>query len=285
MNSRNRSEGWKYAKISGHQNESNITKKINSDKLFRENLEKRIILKSEIKIKSAAEGGLNEKNVEDVFGGKTRPKTDLKITLTDSNTINLSIKKSSGGQVYLIGVDRFINGFETQFKKEIPQSIKRSFQLFFAGAKDILEIIDNAKKNYNDKKKILKIEKYQKRKKRIVWSTFKKYDPHLSSAFIQWFKDNIADIFLFCFERGLSKNKEEWAEFIWFKNELKENKFDYIFKIKTLSIKIDKDIYKKMIVPGKSLGGTTIQLPFGSAQWHLGQIQFRHNLDLMKKIL
>ena len=40
-----------------------------------------------------------------------------------------------------------------------------------------------------------------------------------------------------------------------------------------------------MIVPGKTLGGTTIQLPFGFVQWHQGQIQFHHNLDLMRKIL
>ena len=113
MSSKSRSRGWKHAKISGHKNESDITKKINNDILFREKLEKKLFLKS--KIKSATEGGLKEKNVQDVFNGSTKSKTDIKILLVNREKINLSIKKSSGGQVYLIGVDRFINGFEIQF--------------------------------------------------------------------------------------------------------------------------------------------------------------------------
>ena len=139
MNSRNRSEGWKHAKISGHSNESGITNKINKDKLYREKLEKKLNLDSSIK--SANEGGLKEKNVQDVFGKSTKSKTDLKITLVNNKKINLSIKKSLGGQVYLIGVDRFINGFEIQFRCKVPQNIKRSFKLFFAGAEDTSKII------------------------------------------------------------------------------------------------------------------------------------------------
>ena len=54
MNSRNRSEGWKHAKISGHTNESVITSKINKNKLYKENLEKKLNLDSDIK--SANEG-------------------------------------------------------------------------------------------------------------------------------------------------------------------------------------------------------------------------------------
>ena len=41
---------------------------------------------------------------------------------------------------------------------------------------------------------------------------------------------------------------------------------------------------KEMIEPGQTRGGTTIKLPFGFVQWHQGQIQFHHNLDLIKKI-
>ena len=54
MNSRNRSEGWRHAKISGHTNESDIASKINKDKLYRENLEKKLSLDTDIK--SAIEG-------------------------------------------------------------------------------------------------------------------------------------------------------------------------------------------------------------------------------------
>ena len=283
MNSRNRSEGWKHAKISGHSNESDIANKIIKDKSYREKLEKKLNLDSSIK--SANEGGLKEKNVQDLFGRSTKSKTDLKITLMNDKKINLSIKKSLAGQVYLIGVDRFINGFEIQFRCKVPQNIKRSFKLFFAGAEDASKIIENTKLKMIIEKKKKKIKEYEIRKKRITWITLQEYDLELSNAFIKWFKDNINNIFLFCFERGLSKNKSEWADFVWYKNELEENSFDAIFNIKRISEKINNKKFKTMIVPGKTLGGTTIQLPFGFVQWHQGQIQFHHNLDLMRKIL
>ena len=285
MNSRNRSQGWKHAKISGHSNEIIIAKKINNNKFFRENLEKKFNFNS--KIETATVGGLNEKNVEDVFGGGTKSKTDLKITLINDKKINISIKKGEEGQSYLIGVDRFINGFEIQFECKVPENIKRAFKLFFAGADDITKIIENTEiSNIEDKKKE-KIKGYEMRKNRISWITLQQHDLQLSKKFIEWFKENIRDIFLFCFERGLSKNKSDWADFIWYKNELGENSSDNIFNIRKLSENIHNENFKIMIVPGKNktFGGTTIQLPFGLVQWHQGQIQFRHNLKLMKKIL
>jgi hypothetical protein len=282
MVTRNRAEGWKHAKISGHANENDITNKINNNNIFRENLEKKLNLKSSIKF--AEVGGLNEKNVEDIFGGKTKSKTDLKIILKDKKKINISIKKSLGGQVYLIGVNRFLNGFEIQFKKKIDEDIKRAFKLFFSGANDILQIIDGAVLSKVDEEKKIKIKKYEKRKKRITWLTFEEHNLQLSLKFIDWFKKNINDIFLFCFERGLSKNKEEWADFIWYKNELMENEIDFVFDIKKMYMAINNNQFKQMIVQGTTLGGTTLKLPFGFVQWHQSQIQFHHNFELMKSL-
>jgi len=282
MVTRNRSEGWKHAKISGHANENDITNKINNNNIFRKNLEKKLNLKSSIKF--AEVGGLNEKNVEDIFGGKTKSKTDLKIILKDKKKINISIKKSLGGQVYLIGVDRFLNGFEIQFKKKIDEDIKRAFKLFFSGANDILQIIDSAVLSKIEEKKKIKIKKYEKRKKRITWLTFEEYNLQLSLKFIEWFKQNINDIFLFCFERGLSNNKEEWADFIWYKNELMENEIDFVFDIKKMYKTINNNQFKQMIVQGSTLGGTTLKLPFGFVQWHQSQIQFHHNFELMNNL-
>lgn len=282
MVKRNRSEGWKHAKISGHANENDITNKINNNDIFRENLEKKLDLKSSIKF--AEVGGLNEKNVEDIFGGKTKSKTDLKIILKDKKKINISIKKSLGGQVYLIGVDRFLNGFEIQFKKKIDEDIKKAFKLFFSGANDILQIIDSTILSKVEEKKKNKIKNYEKRKKRITWVTFEEYNLQLSLKFIDWFKKNINDIFLFCFQRGLSDNKKEWADFIWYKNELMENEIDFIFDIKKMYKTINNNQFKKMIVQGSTLGGTTLKLPFGFVQWHQSQIQFHHNFELMNNL-
>ena len=47
-NDRNRSDGWKYAKLSGHKNEKDLFERINNRKEFREIIEKKLLLKSEI---------------------------------------------------------------------------------------------------------------------------------------------------------------------------------------------------------------------------------------------
>ena len=121
MATRNRAEGWKHAKLSGHSNEEFITNKINSDINFKESIARRLNINSSLKL--ATVGGLNETNVLDVFGGKTKSKTDLVLDWQSGKT-NISIKKSAGGQVYLIGVQRFIDGFERQFNKTIPVDVE-----------------------------------------------------------------------------------------------------------------------------------------------------------------
>ena len=108
MVDRDRSAGWSYAKKSGHQNETNIFNLLKNDLEFKESLE--FILKSNIKDFNI--GGLNEKSVVSVFNKSlTKSKTDLKI-ISDNRTFNFSIKKSRGGQVYLITIPRFINGIK-----------------------------------------------------------------------------------------------------------------------------------------------------------------------------
>ena len=281
---RNRAEGWRHAKLSGHSNEELIKDKINKDNKFKEQLSNRLELNSAIKLVSI--GGINESNVDDVFGGKTKSKTDLRIHSESGESTNISIKKSSGGQVYLIGVERFLRGFEIQFNMKIPKNIERSIKLFFGGANDIAEIIDNIDldEEISDTKKI-KIKKYEKRKERITWKTLEKYNPELGENLIEWFRENIEEIFLFCFQRGLSKNKSDWAEYVWYNNQVGENLKDVIFSINELLAKLETDLFNKKILPGNIGGGTTIQLPFGFVQWHLGQIQFHHKQKLILEIL
>lgn len=75
-------------------------------------------------LKKVEYGGLCETDVECILGGKTKSKTDMWLHLSDGRRLNVSIKKDVGGQVFLIGIDRFISGFERQYKK--------IFQMIFA---------------------------------------------------------------------------------------------------------------------------------------------------------
>lgn len=270
---RNRSEGWRHAKLTGHENEDNITTLLKEDS----NLQHRILKcarKEDAKIVDIIDGGLNETNVYSVFGDKTKNKTDLKIILSNDDSINISIKKSLAGQVYLITAERFISGYEKIYKQEIPSIVKRAIQLFWGEANDTREIIQKFK--YQTESKIYE---YQLRKNRLVANTLTLYDPKLPNELLKWFDNNMFNIIDFCFSRGLTIDEKEKAEIIWYKNTLKENDIDTILWIP----QIKNDVYSKCFF-GKTLGGTTIQLPFGFVQWHQGCIQFHHKYEKVNKL-
>lgn len=271
-NQRNRAEGWQYAKLSGHRNEAKI-KNLFDNEEYKNKFSERLGVTS---IVSASIGGLHEVDVDCILCGKTKSKTDLKLTLTDKLCLNFSIKKSAGGQVFLIGVERFIDGYEKHYDN-IPDNVKRALRLYFAGDPQIEEILNN--KTYVGGQTQTLIA-YQKRKCRLVKVTLDKYDRSLSDALLQWMKSNIVNITDFCFAKGLASNPKEWSEYLWYKNEVGGRLTEKLYKIsdikRAVAEKADAVIY------GTRMGGSTIQLPFGFLQWHQGQMQFHHQL---KKIL
>lgn len=275
MATRNRAEGWKHAKLSGHSNEEIITDKINSDIKFKESLARRLNINSALKL--ATVGGLNETNVIDVFGGKTKSKTDLVLDWQSSKT-NISIKKSASGQVYLIGVQRFIDGFERQFDKTIPADVERAIRLFIAGAHDVQEILTQKKLSIGVKPQI---RVYEQVKNRLTWQTLEKYNSELTECLLEWFKSNIKEVALFCFQRGLSANKNDWANFVWYHNEVEEEVKDSLFNINEMVEELSSAKSIAQITPGSVGGGTTIKLPFGFLQWHQAQIQFHHQQKVL----
>ena len=276
MSERNRAEGWKHAKLSGHSNETIITDKINTNNAFKDGLAKRLNIKSTLKL--ATVGGLNETNVLDVFGGKTKSKTDLVLEWNADRKTNISIKKSAGGQVYLIGVQRFIDGFEKQFDKIIPVHVERAIRLFIAGAHDVQELLAEKRLSTGVK---AQIRVYEQVKNRLTWQTLEKYNAELSECLLDWFKGNIKELALFCFQRGLAARKEDWADFVWYHNEVQEDVKDSLFNINEMVEELASQKSIAQIVPGTVGGGTTIKLPFGFLQWHQAQIQFHHQQKVL----
>ena len=275
---RNRSEGWKHAKLSGHENEKRISELVMND--F--NLQQRLLtcahLKSDkVSVVDIKYGGLCETDVDCIIGnGKTKSKTDMWMFLSNGKRLNISIKKDNGGQVFLIGIDRFIEGFEEQYKKKIPTTVKRALSLYFGSAEDTLQIVNE----FGTTNKALEM-----RKHRLVAETLKLYDAGLSTKLLNWFNENSNELFDFCFSRGLAKNKEDWAEIVWYKNMIGENSFD------TLVYLPDIKSIPKSAAYGDRNGGSTIQLPFGFVQWHSprkvipGNLQFHHSYEKMLKLI
>lgn len=265
---RNRSEGWQHAKLTGHENERLIAELTERDP----DVQRRLLDAAHISgytIKSVEYGGLCEADVDSVFGGKTKSKTDMWLNLSNGQRLNVSIKKDEGGQVFLIGIDRFIEGFELQYKRKIPDDIKRALSLYFGSAEDTIEIINR----FGGANKSL-----ETRKHRLVADTLKAYNVALYDDLLQWFSDNTVELFDFCFAKGLACNERDWAHIVWYKNMVGENQFDTIIYLPDITNQICAKVEY-----GSKNGGSTIQLPFGFVQWHSprkvipGNLQFHHN--------
>ena len=227
-------------------------------------------------LKKVEYGGLCETDVECILGGKTKSKTDMWLHLSDGRRLNVSIKIDVGGQVFLIGIDRFISGFERQYKKNISDDIRRAISLYFGSASDTIDIIEQ----YGGKNKALEL-----RKHRLVADTLKTYDANLYYCLLKWVNDNIFELFDFCFARGLASNPENWAQIVWYKNMVGENQLDSMIYLPSLHNRIPATA-----VYGSKNGGSTIQLPFGFLQWHSprkiipGNLQFHHTFSKVKEL-
>lgn len=273
---RDRATGWQHAKLSGHENESDVEQLFNDDN-FKVAFSKRLGIGE---IASATVGGLRETDVISVFGDKTKSKTDLTIVLKDGNTVNISIKKSWGGQVYLIGVDRFIAGFEKHFDKEIPAQIKELLYIYFYGSPKTDSLLNDAKVIANETAALVS---YQKKHNRLVWTSLYNWDKSKADSLLQWFKDNISEIAEYCFARGLAKDKKDWAQYVWYINILGEDDFDEIFSIS--DIKSAMSSHLDEVCPSSQNGGSTTQLPFGFVQWHQQKMQFHHSLEKLSEFV
>lgn len=274
-NQRNRAEGWSYAKLSGHLNENRV-KELFDNSTYKAEFSEKLRIGN---IDRAQVGGLHERGVESVLGDKTTSKTDLRLTLTNGSHLNFSIKKSAGGQVFLITVERFIKGYETHFG-EIPANVQNVMKLYFAGHPDIDKLLNDAKLFVGQNNHLIA---YQKRKKRLVKNTLEQYNQALPEVLLEWFKSNIANIADFCFSKGLALDPKEWAEYLWYKNMVGgkiEEQMYYISDIKTSAAK-----NRESIAYGTRMGGSTIQLPFGFVQWHQGQMQFHHSQKRLNSIV
>ena len=270
---RNRVEGWQYAKLSGHKNEDLVARLV-----IENTMTQRELLSCANKrglVTGVVEGGICEQAVPSILGDNTKAKPDLKVVLDDGQYVNVSIKKSRSGQVFLVSAERFIRGFETQYKLKIPLKVKRAIELFWGCANDCNQILEQYA--------VMDIP-YQMKRHRLVKDTLDRYDSNFSQLLLKWFQDNIVAIFDFCFVRGLALNRSDWADVIWYKNLLnKENDENIMFNLEDIKTQL---VRKNQVVQyGTKTGGSTIRLPFGFVQWHQGQMQFHHNFNAIKSIL
>lgn len=274
---RNRASGWKHAKLSGHSNEARVKELLESSPEYLSDFLHRIGYGNET-VSSISIGGLRETNVASVTGRSTKSKTDLRIYCNSGRTVNVSIKKSFDGQVYLVQAKQFIQVFEAQFGKHIPDDVQRAIKLFWAAADDAPEIIAAFGDRSDEKNFHL-----QMRHRSLNATTLEAYNKHLFHALRDWFAENAYELTRLSFSTGAAADENEWSEFVWYINLLGENDVDEVFPIEDIC-RSAAAVAEERTCYGRKNGGTTIQLPFGSVQWHQRKLEFRHSyesLDLL----
>ena len=278
MEHRDRATGWQHAKLSGHKNEDLVKNLLDENKNFQNSFLSRVD-RASARITDTSIGGLHETNVPSVNGRKTKSKTDLKVFLDTNEVVNVSIKKSLGGQVYFVRAGLFIDTYEKQFGVKIPADVQRAVNLFWAAADDAVPIIEECGDRSNSKNYDLQL-----RHESLNATTLRAYDKHLYDALLGWFTDNAYELAKLSFSMGAVRDRSEWSDFVWYINLLGENDTDDIFFIEDVCNAI-QEVAHEVTYYGTSYGGTTIQLPFGFVQWHQRQMQFHHDYDKLKNLL
>lgn len=267
---RSRSEGWEKAKYEGHLNEDSFTRDNVSSEILS-------ILDEDEHIVSISGGGSNELKVVTLFGYKAPSKTD-KVILTNKRSITISLKKSDGGQVYLIPSDKFFSGFEIWYDKEVPSEVGEIITLFTGESDDV----ENVLMDDMVMKENMKVSPTQ-RTRRLCFDALDVYDSTKVSQTLEWFKENIGLIADYVFSRGLSNDSDEFAEYLYYKNFLDENNhMDKVFKISDLADLCQRNSH--MVEFGQRYGRTSIQLPFGHVQMHKDVLQFHHSYEKIRNL-
>lgn len=280
---RNRSEGWRHAKKDGHANEKLFGKSLIKDQEFISKIGKQLkksLPKStpEILVDGA-------KHVESIFGDKTTSKVDLSLYWNSGESLNISLKKSNSGQVWLVSVERFISAMEFHLSHKLDSETKMGISLFIGG-KNLSKYEKYFEQALNiDKLKSPRIANQEIRQSRLVAQSIEMNFPTVWEHTLRFFNKNIALITRLSFAQGLAKFEGDSADVIIYNNSIAGQSF---FPILSIIEKSELHTKREAISAGPKNGGSTIQLPTGFLQMHHPQgenlLQFHHQYKKISKL-
>lgn len=278
MSERNRSEGWQFAKLDGHKNEQEL------GVILRESSELTNLL-HEIVYKKAQKNQPKvlvdgSKHVPSILGNSTVSKIDIDL-IWETRQLGLSVKKSNDGQVWLVGVDKFLKSLALVTGKDVPGDVEFVLSLFIGG-----ENLSNFQDAFIRGLKLSKSERYygqQLHQNRLMLKSIDKAFPKELTKAFEYFQENLRTMTELMFFTGLASRPEDSAQIIVY-NKVYAGR--NIFSKTDLLSNIDSTENLKRVIPGVLYGGSTIQFPTGSLQMHKPNgknlLQFRHSY---KKVL
>lgn len=270
-------------KMSGHKNEEMIAEALNRNAAFRAHFCERIGV-NESDFVAATAGGRCAPQVESVIGGKTAEKTDIRILWKGGSLTNISLKKDAAGQVYLVTARNFVAVYEAQYNVTVPDKVRRALALFIGEAEDSRAILDATDISV-DGEKVRGIAYEQNY--RLVFEVIRNYDATMASMLLDWLKKQIASVCELCFSAGAVRDRDKWANVLWYKNlvDADGQGLDFLVPINRIVSALVKNGNRNVVERGPKNGGSTIQLPFGHLQYHLKQLEFYQQLKKIQSLL
>ena len=155
----------------------------------------------------------------------------------------------------------------------------RALKLFVGEASDTREVFESAESAVDKRTGQLAAEQNH----RLVFDMLASYDQGMAHRLLAWLKGHIAQVFELCFAAGAVKERENWSNVLWYKNVVDQegNGLDDLVDINRVRRALVEKGNGNLVEKGPQNGGSTIQLPFGHVQYHLGQLEFYQK---MKKI-
>jgi hypothetical protein len=205
----------------------------------------------------------------------------INIPLHDTN---ISVKKDSAGQVYLVTARNFMLAYEAQYHKKVPKNVYRALSLFIGEDSESKSILDATDISVDGVK--VRKQAYDQNY-RLVFEVIRNYDVKMADALLEWIRTQIASIGELCFSAGAVKDREKWANVLWYKNlvDAEGQGLDFLVPIKRIITALQKNGNNNIVERGPKNAGSTIQVPFGHIQYHLKQLEFYQQLKKIKLLL
>lgn len=269
-------------KRSGHQNEVLIAAALNTDRDFRARFCARVGIDEALFGEASAEGK-NARLEESVMGGKTAGKTDVAVRWKDGRVTNVSIKKRAAGQVYLVTARNFVAAYEAQYREAVPAKVGRALALFVGEAPDARAILDATDVSVDG---AFARQLAREQNSRLMFDVIRSHDPDMAAALLRWLRERIVRVFELCFSAGAVKDRAKWADVLWYRNLVDEEGrgLDFMVPVKRVMAAL-ANRGGEAVARGPKNAGSTILLPFGHVQYHLGQLEFYQQMAKIRKIL
>jgi hypothetical protein len=262
---RNRSEGWQWAKLSGHWNEENLVELLQEDHQFSRSIGVRIFGRDVGLPVEVRGGGVSADRVDDIFGHRTNGKPDIYLRWQGQREANLSVKKSLGGQVFLTSVDRFADGFEHHFSEEVPKSVVEMLHLFIGTDAGTCDLVMHGREYLGPKSRGGELQEIHQH--RLLAITLSRHFGGNWAETLKWFSKNSGKIADMSFSRGYARSKSDFATHVWyFVAEYDEVKVDCLIPVEKIIRYSDQS--NDTVSVGPRNGGSTILFPFGFLQMH-----------------